>query len=600
MAQRILPHAALLGALVAACDLVTGLDGFEVAVPGPAPTCTVAAECPGQDDECRHRTCESGVCGTEDVEKGVACGESGWTCDGAGRCVAPDGEGCADAGQCASGHCAQDVCCASACEGACGRCDMPGTEGTCTPLGAGELAPGCEPGRCDGSGNCATGAHVWTRTFGDIDDQQAVTVAVDGAGGVVATGLLAGSVLVAGEQLAAFAPVDQFVVALSPAGDGVWGTLLHGPEDDLFATLVVPDLAGDLLVGGSFVSELSIDGRLRHVEALGSNPSVWAGKLSGDAGVAAWTIAPQKIDDFPQRLSSIAATADGGLIAVGWYAGTINFGPPVGVLQAQDVFDAFVVKLDGGGAPVWGRTYGRSGSQTGFYDVGLDAAGNVYLLGFLYGTVDFGGGDLDVPCCREGIVLVSLAPDGGFRSAVAFGDGAAHDIGGEIAVGPAGDLAIAGYTYESVDFGGGAIGAGVTDVSADAFIAFFDASGGHVWSQAYGDGGDQHVYDLARDGAGNVVAVGSFDGEMMFEQPLVNPDAVGYHDAFVVKLSAAGLPLWSKSAGAAGVDDDGWAVAVGPDDEVVLAGEVRDTIDWGGDPHTTAGGSDAFVTKLEP
>jgi hypothetical protein len=46
------------------------------------------------------------------------------------------GESCAEGRECASGFCADETCCESAC-GACGRCDAAGTEGTCTLLPAG-------------------------------------------------------------------------------------------------------------------------------------------------------------------------------------------------------------------------------------------------------------------------------------------------------------------------------------------------------------------------------------------------------------------------------------------------------------------------------
>jgi hypothetical protein len=71
--------------------------------------------------------------------------------------IAPECPGCRghacvpDAGTCNSGFCVDGVCCDSACNGTCDRCDLAGSEGTCTvaPLGT-EAAPSCSPYACDG------------------------------------------------------------------------------------------------------------------------------------------------------------------------------------------------------------------------------------------------------------------------------------------------------------------------------------------------------------------------------------------------------------------------------------------------------------------
>jgi hypothetical protein len=75
-----------------------------------------------------------------------------------------NGQGCASNGECASGACVDHVCCSTACDGACHACNVPGAEGTCTPIAAGEdpadecameAASTCgRDGTCDGAGAC--------------------------------------------------------------------------------------------------------------------------------------------------------------------------------------------------------------------------------------------------------------------------------------------------------------------------------------------------------------------------------------------------------------------------------------------------------------
>jgi hypothetical protein len=76
----------------------------------------------------------------------------------------PDGSSCTGGAECASGICADGVCCNRACDGLCQACNVTGMEGTCAPVPAGEdpandcaqdpLASCARDGTCDGAGTC--------------------------------------------------------------------------------------------------------------------------------------------------------------------------------------------------------------------------------------------------------------------------------------------------------------------------------------------------------------------------------------------------------------------------------------------------------------
>jgi hypothetical protein len=78
----------------------------------------------------------------------------------------PDGAACSQDGDCASNHCADGVCCYSACKGPCVSCDLVGKEGICASIQEGLKDPhgichdqggsSCgQTGACDGFGGCA-------------------------------------------------------------------------------------------------------------------------------------------------------------------------------------------------------------------------------------------------------------------------------------------------------------------------------------------------------------------------------------------------------------------------------------------------------------
>lgn len=119
---------------------------------------------------CNASTCtgccdENGACRGGD--ENAACGQTGAACAdcGAGaRCSASicqplkaTGDSCNAGGDCSSSFCVSNVCCNSACTGACQRCDATGTEGTCSALPEATNVTACGAYACDGiSGECPT------------------------------------------------------------------------------------------------------------------------------------------------------------------------------------------------------------------------------------------------------------------------------------------------------------------------------------------------------------------------------------------------------------------------------------------------------------
>ncbi|MBI2391109.1 MAG: hypothetical protein HYV09_16070 [Deltaproteobacteria bacterium] len=125
--------------------------------------CASAAECASghcADSVCCDAVC-TGACSTCATGKcmSVVSADDADTCTGTltcsatGACKSKLGAACASAAECASGHCADGVCCATAC-GPCGVCNV--TPGACTARAAGTLSS-CAPFLCDGSAiTCAT------------------------------------------------------------------------------------------------------------------------------------------------------------------------------------------------------------------------------------------------------------------------------------------------------------------------------------------------------------------------------------------------------------------------------------------------------------
>jgi hypothetical protein len=242
---------------------------------------------------------------------------------------------------------------------------------------------------------------------------------------------------------------------------------------------------------------------------------------------------------------------------------------------------------------LWSARFGNTGAQFA-WGLAADASGGVAITGDLSGTADFGGGTLTSAGLSD-VFLAKLDANGAHQWSKRFGD-ASVQSGQAVAVDAAGNVVIAGYFQGSVTFGTTAL---TTSGGADIFVAKFDMNGAHVWSKKFGSATDDQLgLAVAVDPTGNVLLTGALTGSMAFGGPTLA--SAGGADVFVAKLDGAtGNHVWSKRFGDAGVAQTGRAIAADPMGNVIVAGDIDGTVDFGGGPLAPAGGADAFVVKLD-
>ena len=153
-----------------------------------------------------------------------------------------------------------------------------------------------------------------------------------------------------------------------------------------------------------------------------------------------------------------------------------------------------------------------------------------------------------------------------------------------------GNIVFVGLSYGHVDLGGGLL----LPNASDFMGARYDADGQHLWSGAFGDDQMQFATDVAIDHSGALVACGRFSGEVSFGgAPLLS---AGSDDVFAVKLGVSGSQHWSARYGDA-QGQEAHALAIGPQNEVIIAGTYTGTINLGGGNLPNFGFM-AFVAKL--
>ena len=205
--------------------------------------------------------------------------------------------------------------------------------------------------------------------------------------------------------------------------------------------------------------------------------------------------------------------------------------------DAADAEDLFVIKLSPDGAPLWFKTWGATGVSEQAQGIAIGPDGNVYVAGVAPRPSEPFLGEFDA-------VVLKIDPAGNSIWQRAFAGGDVTDARGGIDVAGDGSLYVAGGLQ-------GPSGSGFAN---DGLILKVTSEGDLVWARRWENSFAEGVA-VAADG--RVV----FAGQTSFEQ--------GGDDALVVRLQPNGKTSDATTWGGVGFDG-GRDVAVAPDGTIVL------------------------------
>jgi hypothetical protein len=236
---------------------------------------------------------------------------------------------------------------------------------------------------------------------------------------------------------------------------------------------------------------------------------------------------------------------------------------------------------------VWSRGYTGDSAQN-IGGVATDASGNIYVAGYFYNTTNFGGGNR-TSAGGSDIVLFKLDSAGNYVWDAVFGDVSDSQFATSIAVDNLGNVYMSGAFEGSVNFGGSIL---TSLGNRDLFLAKFNSAGAHQWSKRFGDANEQESEAIATDLNNNVCWAGYFYGAVNFGAGSL--PSMGGRDAFLAKFDPAGVYMWAKRIGDAG-DQLGTSVATDHWGNVFFGIDFTGTVNFGGGNLTTAGNFDIGI-----
>ena len=305
----------------------------------------------------------------------------------------------------------------------------------------------------------ASGAHLWSRRFGDTGLDACNDVVFDGAGDLLVIGHFQNTVDFGGGALTSAGGLDIVVAKYDNGGSHIWSQRLGGTGTDLGMNIATGS-GGNVVVTGMFEDTVDFGGG--PLTSAGVD-DIFVAKYDA-GGTHVWS---QRFGDGTYDYGyGTAVDGVGAVVVTGSFLGTIDFGG--GLLTSAGNFDIFVAKFDAGGSHVWSKRFGDIWLDDGIA-IAVDGTGHVVVTGNFSGTVDFGGGPLMSGNNSDDVFVAKYDAAGTHVWSQGFGDPTCglfcRDLGEGITVDSAGGVFVTGSFEGTVDFGGGALtSAGQNDI----------------------------------------------------------------------------------------------------------------------------------------
>jgi len=353
---------------------------------------------------------------------------------------------------------------------------------------------------------------------------------------------------------------------------------------------------GDRLVAGAFSATATFgSGVLRTSNGI---EDLFVAKYNHD-GSPAWVVTTGA-QDF-DGANDAKLTADGGAVACGYFARTVQFGGAS--LTYVGGLDAWVGKIDASGQFEWVRAAGSANVEEA-RGVAVDPQGNIFIAGYFNATAAFAPGVSVTSNGNADVFLAKYSPQGDLLWVKSVG-GTGFDSAEGLCVDAKGDAFVVGRFQNTVNLRPGAAGGVVTSVgSSDIFLAKFDGATGLVdWVRAAGSTSVDRGVGVGVDATGAAYIAGFFAGPMTIGGVNLTPQ--NNDDMFLAKFAADGAPLWAQRAATTVSYVQGLALDANANGDVAVAGYLGGTTTFGDAAFgptavlVSAGSFDAFVATFD-
>jgi hypothetical protein len=415
-------------------------------------------------------------------------------------------------------------------------------------------------------------------------------VAIDGDGNIIVTGAYTGTFDFGMGPETSQGAEDIFVAKYDAGGMPVWANV-YGAAGFQTALAVAANADGTVFLCGfaKDAATFTFGGDPDSITPEGQFSDIWVAVLDPGGNHVESTMFNNTVATGDE-CHGVDIASDGSAWFTGVFQSAVVMGDALGAAGGAGDKDAFLLHVSSEGAVLGARRFGGTALDHGL-EVAASPDGDVAVVGFTAGDVDFGGG-LRMSGSSENrgfVVRLDAALEHEF-SAIFTGDNVGSaidaDFSGE-------ELVVAGNFRGSIDLGGGELTAmGAND---DLFVARYDQASDLVWGRRYGGTSSEQVGAMAVNEAGYPVLAGKFNGSFGVNSS-TTLDTMGSFDGMIVKLGPPGNGFWGFQFGDSAAQA-ATAVAVDGED-IVVVGDFSGDVDLGSGPVGGTHLNDIFVAKF--
>lgn len=403
----------------------------------------------------------------------------------------------------------------------------------------------------------------WLKQFDGTNFVRSLSVTTDISGDVYVTGDFAGTIdFDPGPSVLNFTcaiGTGMFVCKFNSNGDLLWAKKMSGQITYVArGQAIKTDHLNNIYVSGFFQDTIDFDPDTSVYNLIGSttNHDIFVMKLDPN-GDFEWAkkMGGTSVDES----TSLVVDPNGNVYTTGFYSGTVDFDPGIGVLNLSGLNrNVFISKLDNSGNFIWAKQIAGTGNETG-NSIILDSLGNVYTTGSFGGNVDFDPSpslSIITAAGYTDVFISKLDSTGTFVWAKNIGNPYADCVGNKITIDSFGYIVLAGSFEGEQDFD---LGAGVFNLTSgnygslsDIFMLKMNLNGNFAWAAGIGGDYPETLFSITTDQDGNIFTSGQFldtadaDPGPGIHQ-LVPYGVFPSDDCFISKYDAWGNFVWAKT-----------------------------------------------------